>query len=212
MARSERRERRERREGLGGSRLEESLEARARRIFRELPALQTPRLTLRRMRSDDAEAMHAYASDPEVARHMLWDPHESLRDSENFLRFVRERYSRGDPAGWGIEDRETGRFIGSCGIQAWSPENARAELGYVLAREHWGRGIMTEAVSAVVGFGFERIGFNRLEARCLDGNAASARVLEKAGMTYEGTSRSSHLIAGHFRDLHHYAVLRDDLR
>lgn len=196
----------------GGSRLEEDLEARARRIFRELPTLGTPRLTLRRMLPEDAEPMHAYGSDPEVARHMLWEPHESLRDSENFLRFVRERYARGDPAGWGLEGRETGRFIGTCGIQAWRPEHSRAELGYVLAREYWGRGLMTEAVAAVVGFGFDKIGFNRLEARCLDGNAASARVLEKAGMTHEGTSRSSHFSGGRFLDLYHYAMLRDDPR
>jgi ribosomal-protein-alanine N-acetyltransferase len=192
--------------------LEESLEARARRAFRDLPTLQTSRLTLRRMRPTDAEAMHAYASDAEVARHMLWEPHESFRDSENFLRFVQERYARGDPAGWGLEERETGRFIGTCGMQAWRPEHSRAELGYVLAREHWGRGLMTEAVAAVVGFGFDRIGFNRLEARCLDGNAASARVLEKVGMIREGTSRSSHFVGGAFRNLHHYAMLKGDVR
>lgn len=198
--------------GRGGSRLEESLEAQARRAFRDPPTLQTSRLTLRRMRPEDAEEMHRYASDPEVARHMLWEPHESLRDSENFLRFVRERYARGDPAGWGLEERETGRFIGTCGMQAWRPEHSRAELGYVLAREHWGRGLMTEAVAAVVDFGFDRIGFNRLEARCLDGNVASARVLEKVGMTREGTSRSSHFVGGAFRNLHHYAMLREDPR
>lgn len=201
-----------RRERRGESPLEDSLEARARRAFRNLPTLETARLRLRRMRPADAEAMHAYASDPEVARYMLWGPHQSLRDSENFLRFVEERYAGGDPAGWGIEERETGRFIGTCGIQAWRPEHARAELGYVLARERWGRGLMTEAVVAVVVFGFDRVGFNRIEARCLEGNAASARVLEKVGMTYEGTARASHLVEGSFRDLHHYAMLRDDPR
>lgn len=164
------------------------------------------------MRPGDAEEMHAYASDPEVARHMLWGPHERLREAENFLRFVEERYARGDPAGWGLEERETGRFIGTCGLQAWHPEHARAELGYVLSRERWGLGLMTEAVVAVVGFAFDRVGFNRIEARCLDGNVASARVLEKTGMTREGTARSSHLVGGIFRDLHHYAILRDDPR
>ena len=205
MTRSQRRD-------PGGSRLEESLEARARRAFRELPALRTARLTLRRMRAEDAEEIHAYASDPEVARHMLWEPHTSLRDSENFLRFVQERYTRGDPAGWGIEERETGRFIGTCGMQSWHPEHARAELGYVLSREHWARGLMTEAVAAVVEFGFDGIGFNRLEARCLEGNPASARVLEKVGMSYEGTSRASHHVGGSFRDVHHYGMLKEDTR
>lgn len=201
-----------RRERRVASPLEDDLEPRARRAFRSLPTLETARLRLRRMRPTDAEAVHAYASDPEVARYMLWEPHESLRDSENFLRFVEERYARGDPAGWGLEERESGRFIGTCGIQAWHPEHARAELGYVLAREHWGRGLMTEAVAAAVGFGLDGLGFNRLEARCLEGNDASARVLEKAGMTHEGTARASHLVEGTFHDLRHYAILRDDPR
>lgn len=174
--------------------------------------LETARLRLRPMRPEDAGEMHAYASDPEVARHMLWAAHESLQETENFLRFVRERYARGDPAGWGLEELASGRFIGTCGIQSWHPEHARAELGYVLAREHWSRGLMTEAVAAAVEFGLDRIGFNRLEARCFEGNPASARVLEKVGMTHEGTSRASHFLAGAFRNLRHYAILKDDPR
>ena len=197
----------------GASRLEDSLEARGRRFFRDLPTLHTERLTLRRMIPHDAGDMYAYASDPEVSRYMLWEAHRSLRDTENFLRFVQERYSRGDPAGWGIVESESGKFIGTCGLQeSWRPEHARAEIGYVLSRERWGRGLMTEAVSAVLDAAFERLGLNRIEARCIGGNDASVRVLEKVGMSYEGTSRSSHFVKGEFRDLHHYAVLREELQ
>lgn len=199
-------------ERLGKSPLEDGPEARGRRLFRDLPALQTGRLTLRRMRAGDAEQMYAYASDPEVASYMLWEAHRSPCDSENFLRFVQERYTRGDPAGWGIVERESGRFIGTCGPESWRPEHARAELGYVLAREHWGRGLMTEAVSAVVELCFGRLGLNRVEARCFTGNVGSERVLQKVGMTYEGVSRSSHFVKGEFRDLLHYAILHDDPR
>lgn len=198
-------------ERQGASRLEDSLEARGRRFFRDLPTLHTERLTLRRMIPHDAGDMYAYSRDPEVARYMLWEAHQSLRDSQNFLRFVQERYSRGDPAAWGLVERESGAFIGSCGLQEnWIPEHSRAEIGYVLSREHWGRGLMTEAVSAVIRVAFERLGLNRVEARCIAGNEASMRVLEKAGMSYEGTSRSSHFVKGEFRDLHHYSILSAD--
>jgi [ribosomal protein S5]-alanine N-acetyltransferase len=90
----------------------------------------------------------------------------------------------------------------------WAPEHARAEMAYVLARSHWGRGLMTEAVRAVIRFGFERMGLNRIEARCISENAASARVMEKAGMTYEATFRQREFIKGEYRDMKVYSVLR----
>ena len=73
------------------------------RIFANLPELETERLLLRKMRLDDAEAMFAYASDPEVTRYVLWDTHRSVEDSEEFLRHATEGYERGDYGGWGVE-------------------------------------------------------------------------------------------------------------
>jgi ribosomal-protein-alanine N-acetyltransferase len=99
------------------------------------------------LRLDDAEAMFAYASDPEVTRYVLWDTHRSIEDSKSFLRSAVEGYERGDFGGWGIVLKDEGAFVGTCGVDAgYSPEHARAELGYVLSREHWGKGLMPEAV------------------------------------------------------------------
>ena len=142
------------------------------------------------MRLDDAEAMFAYASDPEVARYVLWDTHRSIEDSESFLSFAMEGYERGDFGDWGVVLKDSGAFVGTCGMDGgYAPEHARAEIGYVLSREHWGKGLMPEAVRAVIRFGFGRMRLNRIEARCIAENTASARVMEKAGMTYEGTLR-----------------------
>ena len=71
------------------------------RLFADLPELETERLLLRRMRPEDARAMFAYASDPEVARYVLWETYGSIEESENFLRFASEVYERGDFGGWG---------------------------------------------------------------------------------------------------------------
>jgi ribosomal-protein-alanine N-acetyltransferase len=183
------------------------------RVFADLPVLETERLLLRKMRLDDAEAMFAYASDPEVTRYVLWDTHRSIEDSEDFLRLATEGYERGDFGGWGVVLKDSGAFIGTCGMDAgYAPEHARAELGYVLSREYWGRGLMSEAVRAVIRFGFERLELNRLEARCIAENVASARVMEKAGMSYEGTLREREFIKGAYRDMKLYSILRREYR
>jgi [ribosomal protein S5]-alanine N-acetyltransferase len=182
-------------------------------VFADLPELETERLLLRKMRLDDAEAMFAYASDPEVTRYVLWDTHRSIEDSESFLRSATEGYERGDFGGWGIVLKDDGAFVGTCGVDAgYAPEHARAELGYVLSREHWGKGLMPEAVRAVIAFGFEKLSLNRVEARCIAENTASARVMEKAGMTYEGTLREREFIKGAYRDIKLYSILRREYR
>ncbi len=179
------------------------------RVFADLPELETERLLLRKMRFDDAEAMFAYASDPEVTRYVLWDTHRSIEDREGFLRSAMEGYERGDFGGWGVVLKDDGAFVGTCGIDVgYAPEHARAELGYVLSREHWGKGLMPEAVRAVIRFGFGRMGLNRVEARCITENTASARVMEKAGMNYEGILREREFIKGTYRDIKLFSILR----
>lgn len=99
-------------------------------------------------------------------------------------------------------------MVGACGLVNWEAEHARAEVGFVLSREYWGRGLMSEAVRAILRFGFERMNLNRIEARCIAENAASARVMEKAGMVYEGTLRQREYIKGAYRDIKLYAILK----
>ena len=165
------------------------------------------------MRLDDAGAMFAYASDPEVTRYVLWDTHRSIVDSESFLSFAMEGYERGDFGGWGVVLKDSGAFVGTCGMDGgYAPEHARAEIGYVLSREHWGKGLMPEAARAVIRFGFERMSLNRVEARCIAENTASARVMEKAGMIYEGTLREREFVKGAFRDIKLYSILRSEFR
>jgi ribosomal-protein-alanine N-acetyltransferase len=185
----------------------------AARVFADLPELETERLLLRRMRPDDAEDMFAYASDPEVTRYVLWDTHRSIEDTRNFLRFATEGYERGDFGGWGLVLKASGAFVGTCGMEAnHQREHSRAELGYVLAREHWGRGLIPEAVRCMIRFCFGRMDLNRVEARCIAENTASARVMEKVGMTWEGTLREREYIKGAYRDMKLYSILRREYR
>ncbi|HEX2729562.1 MAG TPA: GNAT family N-acetyltransferase, partial [Rubrobacteraceae bacterium] len=139
-------------------------------LVRDLPRLETDRLVLRKMRHEDAEAMFAYASDPEVTRYVVWDTHRTIEDSRAFLELTISSYASGEGLDWGIVYKGDEKFIGTCGFVNRSPEHARAEIGYVISRRYWGRGLTAEAVRAIIQFGFEGIGFNRIEARCIAGN------------------------------------------
>ena len=96
----------------------------------------------------------------------------------------------------GIELKESGRLVGTVDFVWWKPEQQTAEIGYVLARDCWGQGIMTEAASALLKLGFGRMELVRVQARCLVENIGSQRVMEKIGMSYEGTVRKGIKVKG----------------
>jgi [ribosomal protein S5]-alanine N-acetyltransferase len=184
--------------------------AEVREVLTNLPSLETERLILRKMTLNDVEAVFAYASDPEVSRYTLWETHRSIEDSRAFLTLTIQKYENGSEPDWGIVYKGNGCLVGVCGLVNWEAEHARAEVGFVLSREYWGHGFMPEAVRAMFRFGFERMNLNRIEARCIAENAASARVMEKAGMAYEGTLRQREYIKGDYRDIKLYAILRKE--
>jgi len=183
---------------------------RSEKFFVDLPEIQTERLLLRKVTPGDAEDLLAYVSDPEVARHTTWEPYDSIEQVRDHLRSVISNYERGEPANWGVTLRESGRLIGMCGFMAgsWEPEYARASLGYAIAREYWDRGLTTEAVRAAIAFGFNHLSLNRIEARCIAENTASERVMQKAGLSYEGTLRDYVFRKGAYRDYKVYSILR----
>ncbi len=179
-------------------------------FFSRLPVIDTPRLTLRRLTMRDAADVYAYAKDPEVARHVLWDAHRSIGESRLFLRFMVRQYRLGEPSSWGIVHRETGRVIGTIGYMSYNGENSTVELGYSLSREYWGQGLMTEALNAVLKETFEVLKVHRAEAQHFSGNPASGRVMEKCGMQHEGHMRQRIYNKGRFRDVELWGMLRRD--
>lgn len=174
-------------------------------------AIATERLTLRSLTLDDAADLFAYASDPEMAAFVEWPQHETIADSNIHIRRMLAHHAAGNYH-WGITERNDGRLIGSCGFVATAPAHRRAEIIYAVARHRWGEGIATEAVAAVIRFGFMDLDLNRIEARCLPEHVASRRVMVKLGMSFEGVLRQHVLMKGRFVDLAMYAVLRDDRR
>lgn len=181
-------------------------------VFGDLPELETPRLLLRKLRLGDAADMFEYASDPEVAREVTWDAHRSVEDSRGFIAMVLKKYAAGEVSEWGLELKENGKLVGTCGFVWWKPDHAKAEIGYALARACWGRGLMPEAVRAVIDFAFDKMALRRLEARCNDSNPGSEKVMLKCGMQYEGLLRAAMYEKGGFKNLKLYSLLDSDSR
>jgi len=178
--------------------------------IRNFPELRTPRLLLRRFRMEDADAVFAYARDPEMTRFVFWQAHASIEDSREFLQRTLQGYADGFPPVWAIEHLADRTVIGSCAYHEVSIMNLRGEIGYALARKYWGQGIMSEAVRAAVDYGFRVVGLNRIEARCDVDNTASWHVMEKVGMKFEGVLRQNIILHGQARDVRMYGILRED--
>jgi ribosomal-protein-alanine N-acetyltransferase len=176
-------------------------------VFSNFPTLETERLILRKLRLEDAKDLFEYASDKEVTKYVTWEPHKSIEDSINLIKFTHERYEKREGIIWGIVCKENKKVIGTCDISPVT-KHFRAEIAYALSRDYWGKGIMTEAVKEAIKFGFEKMNLNRIQAMCIPENIGSYRVMEKVGMKYEGLIREYMYIKGKFQDLKLYSILK----
>ena len=179
-------------------------------FFSCLPELETADLILRKPAMKDAKDIFRYASDPEVARYVLWEPHRSLSETRSFIRFLRGRIRAGCPSSWVVTLKETGTVIGTIGFIWYSDENRSAELGYSFAREYWNHGYATQALTAVISALFRSLPLNRLEAQHDVRNPASGRVMEKSGLRQEGILRDRLINKGEYISVALYAILRAD--
>ena len=179
-------------------------------FFRRLPVLETADLVLRRPLRKDAKDIFRYASDDQVARFVLWEPHRSLAETRLFVRELRRRLRSGYPSSWVVTLRGTGEVIGTIGFVWYSTENRSAELGYSFARQYWNRGYATQSLKAVIDIVFRSLPLNRLEAQHDVRNPASGRVMQKSGLRQEGILRGRVLNKGEFADVALYAILRSD--
>lgn len=151
------------------------------------PDFVTERLRLRRPVSSDAEPIfHAYAQDPEVTRYLVWQPHTAIETTKAFVAECEARWSNRSGFPFAITLRRSDDPIGMIELR---PKSHRVELGFVLARMHWGNGLMPEAIRAIVSASLGITAIFRVEATCDVENKASARAMEKAGLACEGILR-----------------------
>jgi ribosomal-protein-alanine N-acetyltransferase len=154
--------------------------------------LSTPRLALVALTLEDAPAVFSYASDPEISRLVDWPRHETIDDSRRFVARSMVGYAQGGHYEWGLMRRSDQAFLGTCGFGEIDVARRVADVGYVLAKPYWRQGYATEAVAAVLQFGFLQLGLRLIEAQALPENAASLRVMAKLGMRYRETRPMNH--------------------
>jgi ribosomal-protein-alanine N-acetyltransferase len=180
-------------------------------VFESFPALETERLTLRAIQQEDAPEIFAIFSDVEVMRYYDMAPFETPVEAQTLIAVFEGGFADRKYLRWGITLKEGGdTVIGTCGFNDFRPHNASAIIGYDLAQAVWGHGCATEAVSAMLKFGFEQVGLNRIEAMTMLWNVASMRLLDRLGFTEEGILRQYGHWRGDFHDLRMYALLKHE--
>lgn len=178
--------------------------------FVPFPTLETDRLVLRSLCLDDAPGLHAIYSDPEVTRYSARS--RTLEAVRARLQGVLDGAALGTSIRWGLTLRGRDALVGAAGFWRWDKTSSRAELGYELARAEWGKGLMTEALRAIVRFGFDVMDLHSAEASVDPRNVASIRVLEKIGFRQEGLLRENLRINDAFVDTAILSLLCSDAR
>jgi ribosomal-protein-alanine N-acetyltransferase len=176
----------------------------------EQPTLTTERLLLRPFTLADAPRVEALAGAREIADTTLHIPHPyPVGAAEQWIATHAPRFVTGTLATFAIVEQQSADLVGAVGLTIES-HDARGELGYWVGVPYWGHGYATEAARALLVYGFESRRLNRVQARHFLRNAASGRVMQKLGMTYEGTFRQAMRKWDQFEDIVMYAILASE--
>ncbi len=173
-----------------------------------LPTIITDRLLLRSISEDDIEGLFAVFSDPQVMRYWSTPPFVDKQAAVELQREIAESNQRRTMIKWGLALRETNSLIGTVTLFNLDLNNGRAELGYAMARAHWGFGYMREALQKLLSYAFEDLELRRLEADVDPRNAASIRTLERLGFQREGLLRERWHVNGEIQDAYFYGLLK----
>ena len=173
--------------------------------------IETSRLILRRAILEDAEPMFLnWASDPEVTKYLTWPTYEKVETAYQILDLWASEYEKPNYYQWMIVPKELGEPIGSISVVRQNDRVEEAEIGYCIGSRWWHRGIMTEALNAVIDYLFTEVGMNRVAARHDPNNPHSGGVMRKCGMKYEGTHRACDRNNQGICDATQYAILRSE--
>ena len=170
----------------------------------------TRRMRLRPLEAGDADALFALKSDPAVTACYGQRPHVSVDRTREWVARNVEAHLRGEIKYWSLE--KSGEVIGACCLWNFNDGRTCAEIGYELRPDLWRRGLMTEALTAVLAHAFEVLGFHRIEANPLVTNHASIGLLLKLGFRREGVLRERQLLDGKFVDQWYLGLLRPEFR
>ena len=172
------------------------------------PVLKTARLVLRKARQEDAQHFFLVAQDEDVMRYFGVEPYKSVERALDAISWQQRVWAEGSGIRWVITEPGRDTYIGDVGYFKYERQHRRAEVGYLLSRAYWRRGLMTEAMTAVLDYGFVSMDLNRVEALVDPRNAASVGLLDKLGFIREGLLREYEFERGAYVNLYMVSLLR----
>lgn len=178
-------------------------------VFDSFPVLETGRMHLRAPQLSDAEPILRIFSDPRILEFLGKDPFVSLEQAEALVQRWILAFEQKEGIRWVLADKATGEYRGSCGFWRLVRAHFRAEIGYDLDPEFWNQGLMSEALTPIIHFGFTQMGLHSIEGNIHPDNIGSQRTLEKQGFVREGYFKDHYFYNGSFSDTASYSLLRD---
>ena len=175
-------------------------------------SIDSGRLSLRIVQRADLPALLSVNGDPQVTRFVPYPTWTTLVDAEAWFERMAGIQASGTALQFVLVERAQSKPVGTCLLFRYDEGSQRAELGYVLGREYWGRGYMLEALHALLQYAFADIGLRRVEAEVNPVNVPSTRLLERIGFLREGVLRQRWIDAGHAHDVNVYGLLRHEYR
>lgn len=175
--------------------------------FTVFPNLQTTRLELRQIQESDAKDLYVLRSDKRVMQYIDRPMAERIEDALALINKIEESLKANEGITWGISLRNDSRLIGTIGFWRMDKPNYRAEIGYMLHPEMQGKGLMHEAISAVIKYGFENLNLHSIEANVNPLNVVSKKILEKNGFVREAYFKENYYYNGKFLDSLIYSLV-----
>jgi [ribosomal protein S5]-alanine N-acetyltransferase len=169
------------------------------------------RIILRELQDSDWQGIHDYASQEQACRFQPWGPNTE-EETKSFVQEALEDAKRNPRTRFFfvIQDSQNHELLGAVELNIRDLHNQAGDIGYIINPKSWGKGFATEAAELVIQYGFEVLKLHRIFATCNPGNNGSARVLEKLGMTKEGTMRHHLKMKDGWRDSHLYSILENE--
>lgn len=177
--------------------------------FNPFPILVTERLVLRRTVLDDAKDYFFLRSSPKAMKHICKPLHTSIEDTKNMIYKINEMIAFNDGISWAVCLKTDNKMIGSVSFHRIEKEHYRAEIGYMLHPDYWRQGIVSEAVEAIISYGFNTLNLHSIEAHIDPTNIGSEKVLQKFNFVKEAYFKENYFYNGQFLDTAVYSLLRN---
>jgi ribosomal-protein-alanine N-acetyltransferase len=178
--------------------------------FKTFPQLETRRLVLREVKPSDTKDLFRFMSDEDTVTQNLIPPHKQIAETDKLVKTLTKQYDKKKELRWGVTIRGSDTIIGLTGFYNMLVKDFQTEVGCLLAKQHWSGGIMTEALAAILAFGFEKMTFYRVTAFILPDNIGAIKMVKKVGFREEGLLKECKFCNDQFYDLGIYSLLKKD--